>query len=154
MNVKWDIRFMQIAESVATWSKDPSSKVGAVVVDGGNSRSILSTGYNGPPRGVDDMVDERWERPLKYKFIAHAEANAIYNAARKGVALGGSTIYVSTLPPCCTCAQAIIQAGIVRVVVQNIDVPERWANDLAIATEMLAEAGVQMDVLTEDCKNG
>jgi len=151
MSVKWDRRFMEVAAQVATWSKDPSSKVGAVVV--GANKAILTTGYNGPPRGVNDDIPERWERPLKYKIVAHAEANAIYNAARKGVALEGATIYVSTLPPCTTCAQAIIQCGIRRVVVQTVDVPDRWKDDLAEATEMLAEAGVQMGVLTEDCRD-
>ena len=145
MDIKWDERFMDLAAEVAKWSKDPSAQVGAIVV--GINNEILSTGYNGPPRGVNDDLPERWERPAKYNFIAHAEANAVYNAARNGVALEGCTMYIHALPPCCGCAQAIIQSGIKRIVVMTIDVPERWKASINDAMTMLSEAGVDLWVL-------
>src|SRR5678816_3286831 len=99
----WDIRFLREAARIATWSKDRSTKVGCVIV--GPSREIRSTGYNGFPRGVNDDVDERHARPMKYAYCEHAERNAIYNAARVGIPLEGCTLYCAadklTGPPCC-----------------------------------------------------
>ena len=141
-NDKWDDRFMALAKHIAGWSKDESTKIGAVVV--GEDNQILATGYNGPPRGVNDNVPERKERPAKYLYTAHAEANAVYNAAREGVALEGCTMYISGLPPCNVCAQAIIQSGIMTIVVQTLEYPEHWAEFIKPALEMLEEAGVEI----------
>ena len=141
---KWDDRFMAMAEHIANWSKDESTKIGAVVV--GEDHQILATGYNGPPRGVDDDVPERKVRPAKYLYTAHAEANAVYNAAREGVSLDGCTMYISGLPPCNTCAHAIIQCGIREIVVQTLEYPERWAEFILPAMEMLMEADVTICV--------
>ena len=104
---KWHERFMDVAELVRTWSKDPSTKVGAVVV--GPDREIRSTGYNGLVRGVDDNKPERLERPTKYDFFEHAERNAVYNACLIGASLKGCVIYVTAMP-CPDCARAIIIA--------------------------------------------
>ena len=109
----WDNRFMELAEFVSQWSKDRSRKVGAAIVDSRNT--IVSMGWNGMPRGVNDDVEERHARPAKYLFAAHAEANAIFNAAAIGTSTLGCTMYV-TLFPCDKCAMAIIQSGIAKVV--------------------------------------
>ncbi len=138
----WDGYFLQIAELVSTRSKDPSTKVGAVIV---KDRRIVSTGYNGIPRNVsDDLIERYVKRPEKYKWVEHAERNAIYNAACEGTSTKDSTLYV-TLSPCCDCARAIIQAGISRVVVAACIIEERWEQELELADAMLAEAGIQVE---------
>lgn len=111
-NNKWDLRFMRLADlEVAQWSKDRSRKIGAVII---KDREIVTTGFNGMPRGVNDNIDARHERPEKYHWFIHAEANAIINAARQGKITLNSDIYVN-LFPCDTCAGFIVQAGIKRV---------------------------------------
>ncbi len=141
---KWHKRFMEVAELVKTWSKDPSTKVGAVVV--GPDREIRSTGYNGLVRGVDDNKPERLERPTKYDFFEHAERNAVYNACLIGASLKGCVIYVTSMP-CPDCARAIIQSGIKMVVTHKVIIDESspantWRDKLAYSEEMFKEAGV------------
>ncbi len=141
----WDARWLNLCENIATWSKDKSTKVGCVIV--GNSNQVLSLGYNGFPRGVNDDVPERHERPEKYKWTEHSERNAIYNAARTGVKLEGATLYVPC-HPCCDCTRAIIQAGIRKVVIGgqiNNGLIERWGSDFMISDVMLTEAGVEVE---------
>jgi dCMP deaminase len=93
---RWDKRFVQVAELIASWSKDPSTKVGAVAIN--VKKQIISTGYNGFPRGIQD-IEERYEsRELKYRFVLHAEQNLISNAAATGVSLTDSFIYVVGMP--------------------------------------------------------
>jgi len=118
----WDSYFLNIAELVATRSKDPSTQVGAVLV---SNRAIISTGYNGFPRGVNDRVPERFDRPMKYLWTIHAEENAILNAARHGVKLEGSSLYITPLPPCTECAKAIAQAGLKEVIFSGAGDNER-----------------------------
>ncbi len=110
---KWASRFMDAAKLVASWSKDPTTKVGAVAVN--ESRQILSTGYNGLPRGVLDDLG-RMERPAKYLWTVHAEANLIAHAARHGISLKDSTVYC-THPSCSQCAALLIQAGVASLIV-------------------------------------
>ncbi len=142
---KWHNRFMELAELVKTWSKDPSTKVGAVVV--GPDREIRSTGYNGLVRGVDDNKSERMERPTKYDFFEHAERNAVYNACLIGATLKGCVIYVTSMP-CPDCARAIIQSGIKMVVTRRLE-PDpaaptgTWRDKLVYSEEMFREAGVK-----------
>ena len=141
---KWNYRFMELAELVATWSKDPSTKTGAVVV--GPDKEIRATGYNGLVRGVNDNVSERMERPTKYDFFEHAERNAIFNACLTGTQLKGCTIFC-TLTPCTDCARAIIQAGIKEVVTYKYELSDNdpkntWRDKLNYSAEMFAEAGV------------
>jgi dCMP deaminase len=112
----WDEYYLNICKVVASRSKDPNTHVGCVIV--GPSHEIRSTGYNSFPRGIRDNVPERLERPTKYLWIEHAERNAICNAARAGTATEGCTIYVEIMP-CMDCARAIVQAGIVAVVVSG-----------------------------------
>ena len=83
MNIKWHKRFLEIAKEVSTWSKDPSSKIGAVIVDS-NTKQIISQGYNGFPRGIVDNLEVLNNRELKYKYVIHAEINAIFNALYNG----------------------------------------------------------------------
>lgn len=141
----WDDYFLEIADVVRTKSKDRSTQIGAVIV--GKDKQIVSTGFNGFPRGINEEAQLRWARPLKYQFLVHAERNAIYNAARTGVSLAGCTLYVLGFehPTVCSeCARAIIQAGITRVVGKGYkDLPESWLADMTFASALLAEAGVE-----------
>jgi dCMP deaminase len=142
---KWHYRFMELAFLISTWSKDPSTKTGAVVV--GPDREIRATGYNGLVRGVDDSVQERMERPTKYDFFEHAERNAVYNACLTGTSLKGCTLY-ATHAPCTDCARAIIQSGIKTVVTNKIIIDENtpkntWRDKLEFSAQMFKEAGVE-----------
>lgn len=136
----WDARFLELAQHIAQWSKDPSTKVGCVVV--GPDREIRSTGFNGFPRGIEDRRERLHDREQKYPLVCHAEENAIMHAARIGVALKGCTAFV-TWPPCTRCARSLIQAGIREIAYPaNLEIPERWREDFNISTEMLDEADV------------
>ena len=137
----WDKRYLELAKMISTWSKDPSTKIGAVVV--GDSGQVLAQGYNGFPRGMSDLDELYGDRELKYKRICHAEMNAIYNASRTGVSLYGSTIYVYGLPICHECAKAVIQVGISRVVMQSMDT-DRWGESCNLAQRFFREAGVEI----------
>ena len=142
----WDEYFLLIADTVRQKSKDPSSKIGAVIVN--KDHSVLSTGFNGFPRGINETIGARWVRPDKYKYVAHAESNAIFNACKTGVALEGSTLYLLGMgppaAPCTECAKAIIQSGIKRVVGRGYKpVPENWEGDFEFSLALLKEAGVE-----------
>lgn len=139
---KWDKRFLEMAKLVASWSKDPSTQVGAVAV---RNRTVIAQGYNGFPRGVDDHELYYYNKAIKYKRIVHAEMNAIYNAAENGVSLKDSTIYVIGLPICHDCAKGLIQAGISRVVTPEQEIPENWQDSISTSISMFKEAGVIWD---------
>ena len=140
MTSKWDLRFIDLAIHISQWSKDPSTKVGCVIV--GEDREIRSTGFNGFPRGIDDTSERLEDRNQKYPMICHAEENAIMHAARIGVSLKGTTAYV-TWPPCSRCSRSLIQAGVSEVIYpSNIQIPDRWQSDFKIASEMMNEAGI------------
>ncbi|WP_316172895.1 deoxycytidylate deaminase [Bradyrhizobium sp. SZCCHNRI2049] len=136
--------WMQCAAQAASQSKDRSRKIGCVIVD---RRDVaISMGWNGFPRRVNDNVEARHMRPLKYKWTEHAERNAIYNAAARGASTLGCTIYLPWFP-CSDCARAIIQSGIERLVCVPCEpTDEQWHADMAEAEIMLREAGVQIDV--------
>ena len=139
---KWDRRFLELAKHISEWSKDPSTKVGCVVV--GEDREIRSTGFNGFPRGIEDDSDRLEDREQKYPLICHAEENAIMHAARIGVSLKGNTAYISW-PPCSRCTRSLIQAGVNEVVFPaGVEVPERWRPDFDIAIGMMNEAGISV----------
>ena len=128
----WDKRFLKLAKHISEWSKDPSTKVGCVVV--GPDRELRSTGFNGLPRGIEDNEERLNNREIKYPLICHAEENAIMHAARIGISLKGCTAYV-TWPPCTRCARSLIQAGVSTIVYpENIEIPERWMDDLCPCT--------------------
>lgn len=136
---KWDRRFIRIAEEVKSWSKDPGTKVGCVLV---NDRRILSTGYNGFPHSISDSLDRYSNREYKLSVTVHAEKNAILNAAKNGTKLEGSTLYV-TFPPCTQCCSAVIQAGITTVVCPDPHhAPERWRSNFLQASDLFFEAGI------------
>ena len=141
----WDTYFLDIASVVRKKSKDPNTQIGAVIV--GPEHQVLSTGFNGFPRGVDETQLDRWEKPTKYEFVEHAERNAIYNAARHGVALRGCTLYVCGFGavPCTDCAKAVIQSGITRIIGRRVKpLSEEKIAGHAVADQMLREAGVEM----------
>ena len=110
--VNWDHYFLYLAWVASIKSKDPRCRVGAVIAS--RDKVVLSTGFNGFARGVDDADTLLADVPEKLRMICHAEANAIMNAARIGVALEKATIYVTKFP-CLSCCNAIIQAGISRI---------------------------------------
>lgn len=147
--MNWHELFIQMAELVSQKSKDRSTKIGAVIVGGENE--VRSVGFNGFPRRIDDNVEDRHGRPLKYRWTEHAERNAIYNAARIGIPVAGCAMYTTGRAIACTdCARAIIQAGIValygRTERKEIHRAKgsHWDEDLAIAKTMLLEAGVDL----------
>ncbi|HJM66247.1 MAG TPA: dCMP deaminase family protein [Candidatus Thalassarchaeaceae archaeon] len=140
MSEKWDRRFIDLALHISDWSKDPSTKVGCVVV--GSDREIRSTGFNGFPRGIEDSMERLEDREMKYPLICHAEENAIMHAARIGISLKDCVAYV-TWPPCTRCARSLIQAGVIEVVFpKDIEIPERWVEDFERSLSMMNEAGV------------
>lgn len=139
---KWDDRFLGLAKEISTWSKDPSTQVGAVTV--GHKNEVLSQGFNGFPRGINDS-DERYnDRPTKHQFVVHAEMNAIYNATYSGTSLDGATLYVYGLPVCSECAKGIIQVGIKKVVIEKCKEVERWNDSVKLSELMFNESGVEL----------
>lgn len=143
------IKYFKFAQYQAElFSKDPSKKVGAVIL-APESMQMLSLGYNGMPRKVREDKMHRWERPLKYKYVEHAERNALYNAVRHGTALEGSIAVVS-MYPCCDCARGLIQSGIKMIITKDPQWNhERWGEDFRISKEMFEEAGIDVVLLTD-----
>jgi len=137
----WNQRFLSLAEHIAQWSKDPSTQVGAVIVD--PCRRIVSTGYNGLPQGVDDTDNRLHTREIKYEMIVHGEINAILFAKQD---LLGSTLYTWPFMPCSRCASIVIQSGIKTVVAPLNDSP-RWKDSFQLSQTMFAEAGVRLLLL-------
>lgn len=137
----WDHRFLDLARQVSTWSKDPSSKIGAVAI--GSKGQVLAQGYNGFPRGIDDDPYRYEDKETKYKYVVHAEMNVIYNASYNGVSLDGATLYVWGLPVCSDCAKGIVQVGIKRVIMPIMEIPDKWWKSFQITQDIFEEAGVQ-----------
>jgi dCMP deaminase len=146
----WDELFMRHVYLIASKSKDKKTKIGAVLVF---DKAIISEGYNGFPRRVDDDVPERHERPEKYFWAEHGERNAVYDCARRGVRTVGSILYTNGVP-CSDCARAVIQAGVKEVVVhaqwQEVEKTgsgwDKWKESCARSEAMLTEAGVEIRV--------
>ena len=139
MNIeKWDKRFLKMAETIAQWSKDPSTKVGSVITRG---NQIISLGYNGFAVGVNDDPERYADRDFKLAAVLHAEVNAIMYAHED---LRDCTIYTWPMPPCSRCAAQIIQVGIDRVVSikPTREQEKRWANSFEIAETMYNDVGV------------
>lgn len=128
---------MELARHVAGWSKDPSTKVGAVIVR--PDRSIVSVGYNGFPRGVNDAEHRYLDKPVKYSLVVHAEANAILAAKES---LQDAVLYV-TLFPCNECAKLIIQSGIRTIVAPQVtEEHAHWGDSMKTSWTMFLESGV------------
>ena len=136
--MQWSDYYIGFARHAALKSKD-STQVGAVLV--GPDGEVRLTAYNGPPRGVADL-DWRFERPTKYLYASHAEANLIAFAAREGTRTAGCTVYV-THQPCASCARTLIQAGVIRVIHGN-GTTSMPSEEFAAARAMLQEAGVDL----------
>lgn len=150
--IKWHLRFIELAKLVASWSKDRSTKVGAVAV--GPYREICSVGYNGMPRGVNDDVEARHQRPEKYSYFEHAERNLLFNASRIGARLQNCTIYI-THYPCADCARGIIQSEFKALYYQEdtsneaIAFRARIGESHLISFEMLSEVGIKSYIIRE-----
>lgn len=150
MGDRWDRHFLQLCLDHARMSKDPSTRVGSVIV--GPDREIRSAGFNGFPRGIADTEERLNDRELKNRLIVHGEMNAILAAARVGIPLKGCTLYLAATndsgmvwggSPCTRCVVEIIQAGIAEVVsFTQKSVPSRWHEDIAFAGTLLVEAEV------------
>lgn len=147
-NTDWDVRFLEQAREMSSWSKDPTRKVGAVIV--GNRKQIIAQGYNGFPRGLKDTDERLNDKTVKNLLMVHAEMNAILNAALNGTSTVGSTLYVHGLPCCHECAKGIIQADIVKVVMGTRTVSAKWDSSIKLALEMFDEAGVEYQFLGEN----
>ena len=142
------MRFLELADCIASWSKDPSRGVGSVIVS--PMRQVLATGYNGLPRGFEDHPD-RLQRPVKYDLIVHAEMNAIIQCARNGVSPVGATLY-SSFSPCIHCSLSIVQAGIKRVVTRAISRgDEHWNDSIDKSVVLFEEVGIEFIVLEPAC---
>jgi len=145
----WDIRFMRMAHEVASWSKDPSTKVGCVLV---KDRKIISMGYNGFPRLIEDDLNRLIDREVKYEMTVHAEQNAVITAALHGISTAGSTAYV-TFSPCSRCAAVLINAGVSTVVVSAHDINcDRWLDSFRLAASLLNEAGIGHEIVDPNVK--
>ena len=143
-STKWDERFLDLAKLCGSWSKDPSTQVGAVIVDGNNR--IVSIGFNGFPQGVEDSEERLVDREIKYDIIVHAEANALMFASKS---VEGCTLYTWPFQPCSRCAGLIIQSGITRVV-SVVHEGERWKKNFSISRNLFEEAGVELVWITKE----
>jgi dCMP deaminase len=142
---KWDLRYLALARFISSWSKDPSTQVGACIADQKNR--LVSAGFNGLPRGVHDTLERLENRELKYPLTVHAEVNALLFAGRE---VARCSLYVWPLPPCAPCAAKLIQAGIRRIVTcypPDADRADRWGHSNSLAFEMLEEAGASITFL-------
>ncbi len=139
----WDSRYLKLAQLVSTWSKDPSTQTGAVIVDG--KHRVISLGFNGFPQGVTDD-DRLQDRTVKYEMIIHCEINALIFAAQS---LEGCTLYTHPFLSCSRCASVMIQAGIKRVVAPVVpsELRDRWEKNLEFSKTLFAEAGVEVEEL-------
>lgn len=138
------IKYIKLAKyNAELFSKDKHTKVGAIILANDFSQ-ILATGINGFPRTMNDNIEERWERPIKYKYVCHAEANAIANAAMTGMAIKNSVMAVTKFP-CSSCAKMIIQSGIKKIytIIPNYE-SEVWGEDVKISEEMFNEVGIDV----------
>ena len=146
MSTNWNRRFISLAKHVATWSKDPSTKVGCVIADEDNR--VVSLGYNGFPRGVKDSEARYSDKAIKHAIVVHAEENALLFAQRN---LSGCTLYIAPLFPCPTCTSKIIQTGIKKVVCEmSPSAQKEREKDILLAVDLLDEAGVLWDIYTQD----
>lgn len=137
-NRTWDLRYLHLADHISLWSKDPSTKVGAIIVDENNR--IVSTGYNGFPQNVPDNQGWLQDRETKLKYIVHAEANALLFAHRS---LKNCVLYTYPFMPCSNCAGLIVQSGISRVVSIH-NTCRRWKDSFSASKDIFNKAGIDL----------
>lgn len=141
-SMSWDDYFMAMATQVGTKSKDRSTKVGCVIV--GPNNEVRTTGYNGFPRGANDNIDARHQRPLKYKWIEHSERNALYNAARNGIKTDGCRLYIHHFP-CTDCVRGLWQSGIVEIITRAPEPASiHYTEDFEISQEIIKDIGIKI----------
>lgn len=135
----WDQRFLALARFVSCWSKDPSTKVGAVIADG---KKVMGLGYNGFAQGVKDDPERYANREMKYKLVVHAERNAILFSRKTE----GCTLYTWPFGCCSECAALVIQAGIKRAVFPEMseELKARWGDSFSLSIQQFNEAGVEI----------
>jgi dCMP deaminase len=147
---RWDSYYLQLALDTARMSKDPNVKVGVVIV--GHDREVISSGFNGFPRGIKDSFNRLSNRETKLRIIVHGEMNATLNALRAGLSIKGCTLYTALTDstglvygcnPCTRCSVHLIQAGLAHIVSYK---PKsgfsNWQDDNNFAKALLDEAGV------------
>lgn len=136
----WDRRFLDLASFISGWSKDPSTKTGAVIVR--PDKTIASVGYNGFPRGLDDRQEYYDDRPTKYSRTVHCEMNALLHAREP---IQSYTLFTTPFMSCDRCAVHMLQAGITRFVYPKADADAmtRWAEAFERTTQFFSEAGVE-----------
>lgn len=142
-------KYLNIARSIAELSKDQSTKVGAFILGPEGEGGVW--GYNGAPRGCRADEDHRFQnRPEKYFWAEHAERNAIFTAARQGFNTKGCSIVITHMP-CMDCARAIVQAGIVRVIVPQPtqDMLTRWSEHFLRTQQLFKETGIKLEIVDE-----
>lgn len=150
MSERWDRHFLRMALECASMSKDPNTRVGAVLV--GPDKELISSGFNGFPRGIIDTSERLADREMKNRLMVHAERNAILNAARIGTPTKGCSLYIACTddsglvwagPPCTSCTIEVIQAGISEIVAYRLKpTPSKWHADLAFARSLIQEKGI------------
>ncbi|HRA10076.1 MAG TPA: dCMP deaminase family protein [Chitinophagaceae bacterium] len=148
---KWDKYFLDVALLTAGLSKDPSTGVGSVIVTPDNQ--LVSTGFNGFPRGIEDTKERLNNREEKLRLVVHAELNSMLFAARIGIKIDGYTMYICATDssgkiwggaPCDQCCKHIIQSGIKKIIsYPKKSIPTKWAESLRLSEELLKEAGIE-----------
>lgn len=143
----WHSRFLNLAKTISHWSKDPSTKCGSIIVD--IHGTVISQGYNGFPRGVEDSEEKYLDRSYKYDHVIHAEMNAVFNARQ---ALDDHIIYVWPMLPCVRCAVMVAQLHIKCVVSQKLpkDLEERWGESVGKSKAVFEEVGIEVIELEEN----
>ena len=144
---KWDLRFLGLARTVSSWSKDPSTQVGAVIVR--PDKTVASVGYNGFPRNMPDFPELYANRDEKYSRIIHAEINAVLHAREQ---ITGYTLYTYPLLPCDRCMVQMMQAGIKRIVSMQgtPQLMERWGPILEKSTKYANQGGLDITLISEE----
>lgn len=139
----WNERFINLATLIGSWSKDPSRKIGAVIVDKDNR--IVSTGFNGFAKGIPDTEENLMNKDIKRLLMLHAEENAILYAKQD---LTDCSLYIAGLPPCTHCALMIIQSGIKTVYFKNLrddkSVSSFWKDNIKTSIDLLKQGGVNL----------
>lgn len=151
-NIKFhhEIGFLRLAKEISLQSKDPSRKVGAIAIS--DDRLILSTGWNGFPRGIKDTYDRLNNRELKYHYTIHAELNCILNAAWSGTSLRGSNFFVYGLPVCSRCALHLVQIEIKSITCQvpSEDIYEPWLSEWQLTKQLFDETNIIYNLWNEN----